>query len=129
MQQTGVSPSDVTETPGSIAYSELVYKESGRLADYLFFLLDDPEAAKETALSSFEYVWNAFRRGEIIGDAEDQLYRHATRAAFKTVRKTGARGFLPPTTAPDKEIVASGVVSGFDLQQRAAILLAAVTGV
>src|SRR2546423_7051297 len=105
MQRTGESPSDVTVSPGTIAYNELADKESGRLADYLFFLLDDPQAAQETALAAFDYVWNAFRRGEIIGDAEDQLYRNATRAAFRSVRKTGARGFLPPTTAPDREIV------------------------
>ena len=103
MEKTAESPPDVTETPGSIAYSELVYKESGRLSDYLFFLLDDAQAAQETALSAFGYVWNAFRRGEIIGDAEDQLYRNATRAAFRIVRKTNARGFLPPTTAPDRQ--------------------------
>ncbi len=129
MQPPEGPAAETHQTPGEIAYTELVYQESGRLPGFIFFLVGDAAAAQQIALSAFRYVWDAFRRGDILGDAEDQLYRNATRAALQHIRKTSARGHLPPTTAPDREIIATGVVSGFEPQQRAAILLAAWAGV
>src|SRR5689334_11524090 len=112
------------DTPGTIAYRELVYEHAGTLIGYLYMLTGNATVAAEVSFAAFRRVWDSFRKGEIIGDAEDQLYRYATRDALRRMQRADdTRGHLPTTTAPEHEIVAAGVTSGFQPQQRAAILM------
>src|SRR6478672_11286518 len=83
----------------TIAYRELAYEHSARLVGYLYLLTGDGPQAESLAAAAFRRVWEMFRRGDILGDAEEQLYRQATRAGLQWMQRSGnLRGFQPPTT-------------------------------
>ena len=123
------TPEGADSTPSLIAYRELAYEHSARLVGYLYLLTGDGPQAEGFATEAFRRVWEMFRRGDILGDAEEHLYRQGTRAALQWMQRTGnLRGYQPPTTSRDQDIVAMGVVSGFQPQQRAGVLLVVWAG-
>jgi DNA-directed RNA polymerase specialized sigma24 family protein len=118
------------EMPATIAYAELVDAHLERLYGYTILLLGDQDAAEAETLAAFRRLWSDLDRGNVFGDATEILYRAATRGALRRLnRSRDLRGYLPPTTADDRLITATGIIHNFPPQQRAAILLAAWGGV
>lgn len=112
-------------TPSIIAYQDIASKEVDRVYGFVFLLVGDRPKAEEITLEAFRRTWEGFRRGRVVDDAAETLYRWATRISVNRLgRSKELRGHQPPTTAEDREITAMGIVSGFAPQQRAGVLLA-----
>src|SRR5205807_2822112 len=85
--------------------------------------------AMEMVIQGFRRTWDALRRDQLVGDADETLYWTTPRAALRRLgRSRDLRGLLPVTTADDRQITAFGITSGFAPQQQAAIYLAVWAG-
>ncbi|MPZ15644.1 MAG: hypothetical protein GEU73_14685 [Chloroflexi bacterium] len=114
------------EFPATSLYRQLVADHTDRVYGYVMLLVGDRSVSENIANDSFRRTSQALLRGQIMGDAEEVLYRHATREGLRRLaRSKELRGQLPPTSADDRQITAFGIIDGFSPQQRAAIFLAA----
>lgn len=123
------TPDEMDQKPASIAYRELAHEHAPRVYEYAMLLLGERALAETVAAEAFRRTWEAFRRGDVFGDAEEILFRNVTRDAGRRIaRNRDLRGHLPVTTADDRAITAFGIVSNFAPQQRAGVLMAVWAG-
>src|SRR4051794_3059112 len=116
-------------TPATIAYAELVQEHLERIFKATYLILGDRDEAENQTLAAFERIWSDLSEGNVFGDATEILYRAATRGALGRLRRSRElRGHLPPTTADDRLITATGIIGDFEPQQRAAIVLSILCG-
>jgi DNA-directed RNA polymerase specialized sigma24 family protein len=117
-------------TPAEETFREVAEAHAERLYGYLMLLVGDRAEAERILGDAFRRLWSELLRGNVFGDAEQILYRNATRAALQRLQRgEGLRGLLPPTTSDDRMVTAYGVLDNFVPQQRAAVLLAVWGGV
>src|SRR5438105_3915632 len=128
--QPDVTVKTVEESPIEQAYRELVEEHADRLYGFAVLLVGEAAVAMEMVIQGFRRTWDALRRDQLVGDADETLYWTTTRAALRRLgRSRDLRGLLPVTTADDRQITAFGITSGFAPQQQAAIYLAVWAGV
>ncbi|HZT05614.1 MAG TPA: zf-HC2 domain-containing protein [Chloroflexota bacterium] len=113
------------ESPAGGAYRELVELHAQQVYAYIYFLLFDEASADSLAVDSFRQLWRGLRRGEILGDAVEQLYRQATRLALRHSRKAdGGRRGRQRAEQGRNENEAFRIIAPFAPDQKAAVLLA-----
>jgi DNA-directed RNA polymerase specialized sigma24 family protein len=119
-------PEGFEELPASVSYREVAAEHGERVYGYAMLLLGEQPEAEEVTRDALRRLWQTLDAGNVFGDAEELLYRHATRAAIqRRNRNHELRGWLPATSADDRQITAFGILDSYNLQQRAAVLLAA----
>lgn len=110
-------------------YRALAEGHADRAYRLAMFIVGDPPIAEEVTGEAFRRTWGLMRDGKLVKEADETLYWYLIRlSAGRARRSRDLRGHLPPTTADDRQITATGILSEIEPQQRAGVLMAAWGG-
>ena len=87
---------DMHDAPALETYTDLVDRHLERLYRFLVLMIGERDLAEADTLAAYRRVWTDLQAGNVFGDAEEILYRTATRSALRrrqrgSVHRAGAQ--------------------------------------